>query len=283
MKRQLVSLHAVAAWFTAAGTALAIPPYATLDYAGQATSASILFVPLLGSEPGFREGITFYSTYYNEVSTPLSWGPGMKSVNVSVRPTAHRGDAAEYQSFFLETDRVDRQENWFNASNPCSFSTELLGLLGTLPDEFSPQLYAGGYPDACSATIYYLTSVEASVLGLLQQGRGLVLADSLPLCQSSSPVFDTRPVVEALVDAGVLTGDSWQLEGEYAAIVSALSGLDQSVYGAASGSPRSARRAFLRDALIHDGASEMSILREGYDDARLTACIAAPLTIHSGP
>lgn len=260
------------------------PPHAfsSLDYGRRTDSGSIVFVPFLWSDTSYQEGITFYRSYFNDVQTPISWGQAVKSVEVLVTPTAHQGDAAEYNAFFSNTTRVDAQESWFASSVPCTLSSELDVFTSGFPPDLQPTVQAAGYPQACYVKLYYRVVQEAQLLTLLRANRGIVIGDDLPFCTATSAIFDTKPLVAALKSAGALAIDSHgNITGSpmkvlYALFVieserpELLGGAGAADYGAA---------AFNRDALEF-AEPRLVTLVPGYEDTRMTACV--PRKLHIG-
>jgi hypothetical protein len=276
-----VALSAVPAIAQAAGP---LHAYSSLDYSREHASGSIVFLPYLSSDTSYELGITFYTSYYNDVQAPQTLGSAVRSVEVYVVPTAHRGDEAEYNDFFTNTSRVDAMEYWFSSSNPCSLSADLATYTNGFPPNLQPIVRTAGYPQTCYAKIFYRTAQEASLLALLNSNRGIILQDQLPFCASTSPVFKTKPVVSALETAGVLVDDgNGSVTGTWGKVLKELSKLGQhqpSLFGGAA-TASDGENVFLRDALDYIQPN-LATLISGYEDTSMTACIPAPLTISYG-
>lgn len=260
-------------------------PFSTLDYAHAKSAAGMTFLPLLSSDPTYLEGIAFYTSYFNDVQTPVVWAPTLKSVEVFVTPTAHRGNADAYNSFFNGTTLVDKQEWWFASGSPCSLSPALNRFTSGLAPELQPTISTGGYPTTCSVTLYYRTAQEADLMALLNANQGVIVNDTLPFCAASSPVFSTKPLVDRLVSDSALVDDgTGVLTGPYLSLVHGVHAIKRSLPALLGGAAAATNgeSSFLRDAFHVTGQKATLIDAFTESQVRMTACTPAPFTIHYG-
>ncbi len=259
--------------------------FSTLDYAHAKTAPGMTFLPLLASDASFEEGIAFYTSYFNDVQAPVVWSPTLRSLEVFVTPSVHKGDAAAYNAFFDGTTLVDKQEWWFASESPCSLSPALARFTQGLAPELQPTVSTGGYPTVCNVTLYYRTAQEGELLALLNANQGIAVNDTLPFCTASSPVFYTQAVANKVVALGAVSDDgSGVLTGAFADVLHAVHQIKKSLPVLLGGTTASANgeASFLRDAFDVTGAKATLLDSMTEPQSRMTACTPAPFSVHYG-